>query len=428
LRLVGVVPGDDGTAVAKRDGHSTNTNTNTSTVQLKRRRFSSFTEWLERISRVSASDEAKFEMSQSVEQVLFDARGQCIRDGQTLTSNLRVSVAGSAFARGTFGVFVSGHLAPTPQIEEAYVYFKAEAGARMEFDLTANVNYEKREIARVASIPLTPFQIPGVGSIGPLLELDVGYDARFSMNGAFKAAVNVNLPPIHVAYGDKNAAPQTSSPIPTAQSSDATGSAINNAVQPSLQVDFQAQGSVDLFVIPKATLDIDLLSGFLDAQVGLSAQAGLTGRLSGGASAGVGAGTGQAGTATATAQACLGLEASANADLFAQGTAFWTQTATTSVSLYSLQGVSLFERCFGGNNNNNNSNNNSGSDGSPTGTDVSNPATNQPAVPGFGGPVGVSTPTPTRTAVALPVRTPTPTSTSRPGPLVPAPGKDGSTA
>ncbi|KAJ3058878.1 hypothetical protein HK102_010267, partial [Quaeritorhiza haematococci] len=254
----------------------------------------------------------------------------------------------------------------------------------MEFDLTANVNYAQREVARVASIPLTPFQIPGVGSIGPLLELDIGYDARFSMNGAFRAAVNVNLPPIHVAYGDKNAPPQTSSPVTTAQSSDATGSAVNDVVQPSLQVDFQAQGSVDLFVIPKATLDIDLLGGLLDAQVGLSAQAGLTGRLSAGAS--TGAGTGQ--TTPATAQACLGLEASANADLFAQGTAFWTQTATTSVSLYSLSGVSLFDRCFG------NSNKNGGSNGSQT---------------------GVSTPT-------GPVVTPTP------GPLVPAPGRDDSTA
>ncbi|KAJ3081450.1 hypothetical protein HK102_002332, partial [Quaeritorhiza haematococci] len=310
--------------------------------------------------------------------VLFDAKGQCVRDSETLTSELKISVAGSAFAKGTFGVYVSGHLAPTPKIDESYVYFKAEAGgmyeySRVEFGMSANVFYEKREIARVASIPLTPFQIPGVGSIGPLLELDVDYDARFSMHGAFKAAVNVNMPPIHVAYGDKNADPKTSEAT-TAQSSDATGSAISNVVQPSLQVDFQAEGSVDLFVIPKATLDIDLLSEFLDAQVGLSAQAGLTGKLSAGASAG----TGQ----NATAEAYLGLEASANANLFAQGTAFWTKTATSSVSLYSLSGVLLFQKCFNNNNNNNNGAGNTANNGSqPGGSNATQSVTPGPLVP-----------------------------------------------
>ncbi|KAJ3076261.1 hypothetical protein HK102_005452, partial [Quaeritorhiza haematococci] len=310
LQLIGVADGNGtGTAVAKRD--------------LERRRlFSSFSEWLERISSVS---------------VLFDARGQCIRNGHTLTSELEVSVSGSAFARGTFGVFVAGHLAPTPKIDQAYVYFKADSGARLELDMYANVHYQKREVNRLLSLPLTPFQIPGIGSVGPLLEIEVGYEAEFSMHGAFKAAVNVNIPPIQVAYGEQNTDPSLS-PAQTGTNDHAAGSALDNVVQPSLQVDFQAGGSVQVFVIPKATLDIDLLEGVLDAQVGLSARAGLRGSLSADASAG----TGQ----KATASACIGLDATANVDLFAQGTAFWTQTATAAASLYNMPGVRLFEKCL----------------------------------------------------------------------------------
>ncbi|KAJ3074541.1 hypothetical protein HK102_005773 [Quaeritorhiza haematococci] len=325
LQLIGVADGNgNGSAVAKRD--------------LKRRRlFSSFSEWLEKISSISVDASKTFELSKSFEQVLFDARGQCIRNGHTLTSELEVSISGSAFARGTFGVFVAGHLAPTPKIDQAYVYFKADSGARLELDMYANVHYQKREVNRLLTLPLTPFQIPGIGSVGPLLEIDVGYDAEFSMHGAFKAAVNVNIPSIQVAYGEQNTNPNVS-PAQTGTNEHAAGSALDKIVQPSLQVDFQAGGSVHVFVIPKATLDIDLLEGVLDAQVGLSAQAGLRGTLRADASAG----TGQ----TATANACLGLEASANVDLVAQGTAFWTQTATSSVSLYNLPGVPLFEKCF----------------------------------------------------------------------------------
>ncbi|KAJ3085873.1 hypothetical protein HK102_013728 [Quaeritorhiza haematococci] len=323
LTLIGVT-GGDGTAVAKRD--------------LERRRlFSSFSEWLEKISSVSVDASKTFEMRQSFEQVLFDARGQCNRNGQILSSELEVSISGSAFARGTFGVFVAGHLAPTPRIDQAYVYFNADTGARLELDMYANVHYQKREVNRLLTLPLTPFQIPGIGSVGPLLEIDVGYEAEFSMHGAFKAAVNVNIPPIRVAYGERNTDPNVS-PAPAGTNEHATGSAVDNVVRPSLQVDFQAGGSVQVFVIPKATLDIDLLEGVLDAQVGLSAQAGLRGSLRADASAG----TGQAGTASA----CLGLDATANVNLFAQGTAFWTQTATAAVSLYNLAGVQLFERCF----------------------------------------------------------------------------------
>ncbi|KAJ3081063.1 hypothetical protein HK102_002608, partial [Quaeritorhiza haematococci] len=325
LQLIGVADGNgNGTAVAKRD--------------LERRRlFSSFSEWLEKISSISVDASKTFELSKSFEQVLFDAKGQCIRNGHTLTSELEVSISGSAFARGTFGVFVAGHLAPTPKIDQAYVYFKADSGARLELDMYANVHYQKREVNRLLTLPLTPFQIPGIGSVGPLLEIDVGYDAEFSMHGAFKAAVNVNIPSIQVAYGEQNTDPNLS-PAQAGTNEHAAGSALDKIVQPSLQVDFQAGGSVHVFVIPKATLDIDLLEGVLDAQVGLSAQAGLRGSLRADASAG----TGQ----TATASACIGLDATANVDLFAQGTAFWTQTATTAVSLYSLPGVQLFEKCF----------------------------------------------------------------------------------
>ncbi|KAJ3076766.1 hypothetical protein HK102_005345, partial [Quaeritorhiza haematococci] len=339
---------NENTAVAKRG--------------LERRNlFSSFNEWLQKVSSVTVESSQTFEMRQSFDEILFDAKGQCIRDGHRLTSEIQVAISGSAFARGTFGVYVAGHLAPTPKIDTAYVYFKAESGARVELDMFANVNYEKQDIARLATLHLTPFQIPGVGSIGPLLELDIGYDARFSMHGAFKAAVDVNIPPLFVAYGDQEASTASTSDAVTGNADHASGSGVDNIIQPSLRVDFQAGGSVQIFVIPKATLDIDLLEGVLDAQVGLSAQAGLTGTLTAEASAG----TGQ----DARASACLGLDANFGVNLLAQGTAFWTKSATQQMSLYTMSPLQLFKKCFG------------------TGTEDANQGNNSTSTPGTGGPV-----------------------------------------
>ncbi|KAJ3088960.1 hypothetical protein HK102_007524 [Quaeritorhiza haematococci] len=339
---------NDNTAVAKRG--------------LERRNlFSSFNEWLQKVSSVTVESSQTFEMRQSFDEILFDAKGQCIRDGHRLTSEIQVAISGSAFARGTFGVYVAGHLAPTPKIDTAYVYFKAESGARVELDMFANVNYEKQDVARLATLHLTPFQIPGVGSIGPLLELDIGYDARFSMHGAFKAAVDVNIPPLFVAYGDQEASTASTSDAVTGNADHASGSGVDNIIQPSLRVDFQAGGSVQVFVIPKATLDIDLLEGALDAQVGLSAQAGLTGTLTAEASAG----TGQ----DARASACLGLDANFGVNLLAQGTAFWTKSATQQMSLYTMSPLQLFKKCFG------------------TGTEDANQGNNSTTTPGTGGPV-----------------------------------------
>ncbi|KAJ3087535.1 hypothetical protein HK102_010849 [Quaeritorhiza haematococci] len=301
--------------------------------------FNDFKKWVEELSKLSFDQSSTFDMNKSVEKTLFNARGTCEEQDRVLEAQLSVKLAGNAFAKGIFGMYVSGVLLPQARIDEAYVYFKATSGASVTLSLDADAFFESSHQKNVLNIPLTPFEIPGIGTFGPVFEVDVGYQSDVSIHAGFSSTINVNIPPLDFAFGKlADGSKQQNAPSTTTQGTDDQSSA--QPIQPSFQADFDASGYIRAFVIPRVIMDVNLLSGALDGRIGLEANVGPTAALTMSASAG----TGQAGSVQGP---CLNVDIDADVALIANAEALWGVTsASFTKDLYVLN-KSIFQRCLG---------------------------------------------------------------------------------
>ncbi|KAJ3087536.1 hypothetical protein HK102_010850, partial [Quaeritorhiza haematococci] len=298
-----------------------------------------FSKWVEQLSKLSFDKSSQFDLSQSVEKTLFNGRGYCEKDDRFLESQLSVKLAGTAFAKGIFGMYVSGVLLPKARIDEAYVYVKASSGASVTLTVDIDAFLESSQQMNVLKVPLTPFEIPGIGTFGPVFEVDVGYQSDVSIHAGFSSSINVNIPPLEFAFGKlADGSNQRRAPSTTMPGTSEQGSA--KAIQPSFQADFDASGYLRAFVIPRVVMDVNLLAGALDGRVGLEATVGPTASLSMSASAGT--------RQSASVQSpCLEVDIDADVALIASAQALWGVTsASFTKDLYVLN-KSVFRKCLG---------------------------------------------------------------------------------
>lgn len=163
----------------------------------------------------------------------------CVDCGVTGVVNVKATVTFSALA------IISGGS------------FSANGWLGAGLGLGADANYVGSIPAfqkNIAEIPLSPFAIPGLITIGPRLDLGVGANAGVSANGQIYAGVRLNWPNIH-AQLNLFGAPSASGWTPT------------------VTTDFQAQGKLslnaDTYITVSLGFGISILNGLKSYGVSL---------------------------------------------------------------------------------------------------------------------------------------------------------------
>ncbi|THG96438.1 hypothetical protein EW026_g5395 [Hermanssonia centrifuga] len=208
---------------------------------LEERWFGAFDDWLAKTTQVKSDTSARLDMQQAFSTTLFSASQNCAsEDGSTqFASSLNVAVHGNAQAHVTFGLYVQGHVLPSPSIDAAYVYIVSQATANLGFEVTgkASVTYDPGQVKMIPEIAWPGLSVPGTFS------LTSNWDT-----GEFYYSVGT---------GDQHQEAAKSDPQ----------FATDWQVTP--HADVQLDGNLAVHVIPTASLGINILSGLINAQANL---------------------------------------------------------------------------------------------------------------------------------------------------------------
>ncbi|KAJ7614509.1 hypothetical protein FB45DRAFT_842418 [Roridomyces roridus] len=162
-----------------------------------------------------------------------------------------------------FGYYLEAKIVP-PSIQQAYVYFKAGAGAEAAFTITgvASASWDSGRY-ELMNFGFPGLYYPGLLTLGPSLHLYGELSGELSLSGTYKTSVMYNFPSLDLSFGKQDSNPGQSN--------------FGQAVQPTNNfgtVDYnvgwnvELTGSADVHLIPSLQLGISILGGsLLDGQV-----------------------------------------------------------------------------------------------------------------------------------------------------------------
>ncbi|KAJ7636719.1 hypothetical protein FB45DRAFT_1056018 [Roridomyces roridus] len=178
-------------------------------------------------------------------------------------SSLDISVSGFAQVSSMFGYYLEAKIVP-PSIQQAYVYFKAGAGAEAAFTITgvASASWDSGRYELI-NFGFPGLYYPGLLTLGPSLHLYGELSGELSLSGTYKTSVMYNFPSLDLSFSK--------------QDSNAGQSNFGQPVQPTSNfgtVDYnvgwnvELTGSADVHLVPSLQLGISILGGsLLDGQV-----------------------------------------------------------------------------------------------------------------------------------------------------------------
>nr|GAT44459.1 predicted protein [Mycena chlorophos] len=246
-------PADSGTtSVRKRDFHQPR-------GMPERRWFGSFTSWLSKINTLTKSDSISRNYHWSDTYTIFHQEESC----PNFQSSLDISVTGFASVNTQFGYYLEATIVP-PAVQQAYVYFKAGAGAEAAFIITgvASTQWDSGRYELV-NFGFPGLYYPGLLTLGPSLHLYGSLSGGLSLSGTYKTSVSYTFPSLDLSFGK--------------QDSNSGQSNFGNAVQPnnnyggfdySVGWNVELSGTADAHLIPSLQLGISVLGGSLiDGQV-----------------------------------------------------------------------------------------------------------------------------------------------------------------
>ncbi|KAJ7641878.1 hypothetical protein FB45DRAFT_862957 [Roridomyces roridus] len=241
-----------------RDQLQTNNLLSIANMKALRRWTGSFGNWLSKLNTLTTGDSISRNYHWSDTYTIFHQEEAC----PNFQSSLDISVSGFASVNSQFGYYLEAKIVP-PSIQQAYVYFKAGAGAEdyeAAFTITgiASASWDSGRYE-----PINFGYYPGLLTLGPSLHLYGELSGQLSLSGTYKTSVMYNFPPLDLSFGK--------------QDSNAGQSNFGTAVQPSNNfgnVDYnvgwnvELTGSADVHLVPSLQLGISVLGGSLiDGQI-----------------------------------------------------------------------------------------------------------------------------------------------------------------
>ncbi|KAJ3032899.1 hypothetical protein HDV00_006988, partial [Rhizophlyctis rosea] len=232
----------------------------------------SWEDWWKKMNTLSLGVELPFSVQQSYFRTLAHGDFQCNFTGIEVQATIDVNVNAQANLNAAFGVSVTGNLISL-KTEHACTYFRASGSAQttLSADFVLNINYNHNyQSILPAPIPPTPLVIPGVGEVGPILDIE-----------AIVTFV-ANAPSIYIAYGFNPDGQET----PASDTLQPNVSVVAyNVMQPiptliPTQKPISANGQMTGGIRPKLGLGIELVTTQtidlfidVDAQLGMEATA-----------------------------------------------------------------------------------------------------------------------------------------------------------
>ncbi|KAJ7271328.1 hypothetical protein B0H12DRAFT_1228983 [Mycena haematopus] len=132
-------------------------------------------------------------------------------------SSLDISVSGFAAVDTQFGYYLEATIVP-PAVQQAYVYFKAGAGAEGKNQQLVFISADNRHITKLplplpalllppGTMAVTSCYYPGLRTLGPSLHLYGELSGQLSLSGTYKTCVSYTFPNLDLSFGkqDSNA-------------------------------------------------------------------------------------------------------------------------------------------------------------------------------------------------------------------------------
>ncbi|KAF8144038.1 hypothetical protein K438DRAFT_1874697 [Mycena galopus ATCC 62051] len=226
---------------------------------MEKRWFGSFTDWLAKLNTLTASDSISRNYHWSDTYTIFHQEESC----PNFQSSLDISVSGFAQVTSQFGYYLEATVVP-PAVQQAYVYFKAGAGAEAAFTITgiASASWTSGRYELV-NFGFPGLYYPGLLTLGPSLHLYGELSGAISLSGTLQTSVSYTFPSLDLSFGK--------------QDSNAGVNNLGNPVSPtnnyggadySLAWNVELSGTADVHLIPSLQLGVSVLGGSLiNAQV-----------------------------------------------------------------------------------------------------------------------------------------------------------------
>ena len=213
---------------------------------------SNFKNWFKKINNISKKNkhnihtEKKFECSPSIRNVSMDFEGIFKSDIQ-------------------FSVYVEATLVP-PKLETLYSYLNAEVDLDLSAKILSNINFgDKSFNMNRLRIALTPFEIPGVITVGPELSMNMILDLKGCLDIDMDGDLKTRLASVSLGYGKKDDENLDALDLYSDKNdSNITYSFKKRGIQvhsAGTEASSLLEGRIDAHLIPKMGLNIDILNG-----------------------------------------------------------------------------------------------------------------------------------------------------------------------
>ncbi|KAJ3011596.1 hypothetical protein HKX48_006754, partial [Thoreauomyces humboldtii] len=305
--------------------------------ELKRRGlWDSWKKWVAEKTTATVSKTSGFNVHRSFEQGILTAKAVCDSGAAHASANLDIGISGFATINGVFSATITAQVVP-PKIHKAYAFFRSggEIQLTLQLDGDAALTYTQ-EMKQFYAQNITPYQIPGIISLGPRIELHAGFSAALEVDATFTATAGITLPSLFLAVGDND---ETESGT---DDSLATAKLTKGAETANFQADISLAGNIEVMVMPRALLAVVVFNGFAEAGLGMD----FVGTIGADLSAGAHASGNETGQVTTTIDpVCLDIYARFDVDAYVGGT-FSGYSMDYNPQLYTTERQVLWEKCL----------------------------------------------------------------------------------
>lgn len=238
----------------------------------EKRWWGSYSDWLEKLNTVRASDEGKLPLSIHKKMLLYSRRAQCARKGMTLKAGLDVTLDAKFDMNARWAYYAQGTIVPL-KVDTIYTYFelKPEVQAVIEVDGSAEMVYQSQRIKIIDTLSYPGLAIKGIAAVGPTLDLYGQIVATATVAGKLKAGAKMTFPKYEMYFPQIDEA-ESYQKFPTPDKDD-TKRVGGTDMVPILDASVEAKVHIDLKVTPEANLGIKVNAPIvkggpvLDAQV-----------------------------------------------------------------------------------------------------------------------------------------------------------------
>ncbi|KAF8164160.1 hypothetical protein K438DRAFT_1984862 [Mycena galopus ATCC 62051] len=202
---------------------------------------------LAKLNTLTASDSISRNYHWSDTYTIFHQEESC----PNFQSSLDISVSGFAQVTSQFGYYLEATVVP-PAVQQAYVYFKAGAGAEAAFTITgiASASWTSGRYELV-NFGFPGLYYPGLLTLGPSLHLYGELSGAISLSGTLQTSVSYTFPSLDLSFGKQD-----------------SNAGVNNLGNPAPTTLLHGMSNCRVHLIPSLQLGVSVLGGSLiNAQV-----------------------------------------------------------------------------------------------------------------------------------------------------------------